>query len=218
MKVCVLGSNGFLGKNILDGTAWTGLSRKDLNLIDQKAVRDYFSRNEYDVVVHCAAVGGSRNRPDDSDVMYQNIIMFENVVCAFKGKIIYFSSGASLRGNPPVDPYGLSKWIIDKRIENISNVYSLRIWGCYGPHELSSRFSYICKVNKHVVIDKDRYFDFIDVSDVCDIVGDYIIGKRVEKFCNLVYQEKLLLSQWAKRFGATHEIKDTSSLGEPYHA
>lgn len=218
MKVCVLGSNGFLGKNILDGTAWTGLNHKDLNLTDQKAVRDYFSRNEYDVVVHCAAVGGSRNRPDDSDVMYQNIIMFENVVCAFKGKIIYFSSGASLRGNPPVDPYGLSKWIIDKRIENISNVYSLRIWGCYGPHELSSRFSYICKVNKHVVIDKDRYFDFIDVRDVCDIVGDYIIGKRVEKFCNLVYQEKLLLSQWAKRFGATHEIKDTSSLGEPYHA
>jgi hypothetical protein len=37
--------------------------------------------------------------------------MFENVSRVFKGKLIYFSSGAALRGDPPTDPYGLSKWI-----------------------------------------------------------------------------------------------------------
>ena len=143
--------------------------------------------------------------------------MFENVVRVFKGKLIYFSSGAALRGNPPTDPYGLSKWIIDRRIDTIPNTHSLRIWGCYGPGELSTRFSAICKREGHVVIDRDKYFDFIDIEDVMKIIHEYVTSKWVmPKVCNLVYPEKLLLSQWAEKFGATWEVKDTSVLSESY--
>ena len=142
--------------------------------------------------------------------------MFENVSRFFHGKIIYFSSGAALRGNPPSDPYGLSKWIIDKRILQLENVYSLRIWGCYGPGELSTRFSAICKDKGHVVIDKDRYFDFVDVNDVVKVVYEYTIGHRTSKVCNLVYRERLKLSEWAKKFGATYDILDKTELGESY--
>jgi len=182
------------------------------------AVEEYFNTHDYDVVIHCSVIGGSRLKSDDYDVTHKNILMFENVVRVFKGKLIYFSSGAALRGNPPIDPYGLSKWIIDRRIETIDNAYSLRIWGCYGPGELSSRFSAICKDKGHVVIDKDRYFDFIDIKDVIKVVGDYVDGNTYDKEYNLVYPEKLLLSQWAERFGASWEIKDKSGLGEGYHA
>lgn len=216
MKVCVLGSNGFIGKNLLRDMDWVGVTRNELDLTDQKAVETYFKIHKYDVVIHCAVVGGSRLKPDDGDVAYKNILMFENVVRVFKGKLIYFSSGAALRGNPPTDPYGLSKWIIDKRIETIPNAYSLRIWGCYGPGELPSRFSAVCKREGHVVIEQDRYFDFIDIEDVRKIVGEYVRDERSEKEYNLVYQEKLLLSQWAEKFGASWEIKDKSELGEPY--
>ena len=142
--------------------------------------------------------------------------MFENVANVFRGKLIYFSSGAALRGNPPSDPYGLSKWIIDKRILQLENVYSLRIWGCYGPGELSTRFSAICKDKGHVVIDKDRYFDFVDVNDVVKVVYEYTIGYRTAKVCNLVYKERLKLSDWAKKFGATYDIVDKTELGESY--
>ena len=216
MKVCVLGSNGFVGSNLLKDTNWNGVTRRELDLTDQHAVEKYFNEHKYDVVIHCAVVGGSRLKPDDGDVAYKNILMFENVVRVFKGKLIYFSSGAALRGNPPTDPYGLSKWIIDKRIETIPNAYSLRIWGCYGPGELPSRFSAVCKREGHVVIDQDRYFDFIDIEDVRKIVGEYVNGNKIKKECNLVYTEKLLLSQWAEKFGASWEIKDKSELGEPY--
>jgi nucleoside-diphosphate-sugar epimerase len=142
--------------------------------------------------------------------------MFENVARVFKGKLLYFSSGAALAGEPPTDPYGLSKWIIDRRIETIPQAHSLRIWGCYGPGELPTRFSAVCKREGHVVIDRDRYFDFIDVEDVRKIVGEYVRGERVDKDYNLVYPDKLLLSQWAERFGATWEIKDPSSLRGSY--
>jgi len=217
MRVCVLGAAGFIGKNLLRDTDWVGVTRQELDLTDPEAVKEYFRKHEYDVVIHCAVIGGSRLRPDDGEVFYKNLLMFENVVVAFKGKIIYFSSGAALRGNPPSDPYGMSKWLIDRRIETLPNAYSLRIWGCYGPGEPSTRFSAVCKKEGHVVINQDKYFDFIDVEDVRKIVQEYVSCKwEMPKVCNLVYPEKLLLSQWAEKFGATWEIEDTSELGESY--
>src|SRR5210317_1574647 len=216
-KVCVLGAGGFVGKNLLRDTNWVGLTRHDVDLTDQKAVEKYFSEHEYDVVIHCAVIGGSRLKQDDGDVTHKNILMFENVVRVFKGKLLYFSSGAALRGTPPTDPYGLSKWIIDRRIETIKNAYTLRIWGCYGPGELPTRFSAVCKRDRNVVIDQDRYFYFNDIEDIRKIVHEYVSCKwEMPKVCNLVYPEKLLLSQWAEKFGATWEVKDPSSLGESY--
>lgn len=213
MKVCILGSSGFIGKNLWQGTNWIGLTRKDLNLLDQKAVEEHFLNTHYDVVVHCAASIDQVSR----DSTYKNIIMLENVVRVFKGKLIYFSSGAALRGKPPTDPYGLSKWIIEKRIKNIPNAYCLRIWGCYGPGELPSRFSAKCKRDGHVVIPKDRFFDFVSIKTVREIVHEYVTSKKkLVKYCDLVYPKKMLLSEWAEFFGATCEIQDTSELGEAY--
>ena len=217
MRVCVLGVGGFVGKNLIRDTDWVGVTRQDLDLTNQLEVEEYFKTHEYDAVIHCAVVGGSRLKPDDGEVLYKNLLMFENVARVFNGKLIYFSSGAALRGDPPTDPYGLSKWLIDRRIDAIPNAYSLRIWGCYGPGELPTRFSAVCKRQGHVVIERDRYFDFIDIEDVKDIVRQYLFSKRMmPKCCDLVYPEKKLLSQWAKVFGASWEIKDISELGESY--
>ena len=215
-KVCVLGANGFIGKNLVIYLDWVGVTRLELDLTDQRAVEEYFKAHTYDVVIHCAVMGGSRLKVDDGEVIYKNLLMFENVVRVFKGKLIYFSSGAALRGNPPIDPYGLSKWLIDRRIETIPNAYSLRIWGCYGPGELPTRFSAVCKRDGHVIIERDRYFDFIDVEDVKKVVLEYVKGRRNDKQYNLVYPEKLLLSEWAQKFGATYQIRDISKLDEPY--
>lgn len=215
-RVCVLGAGGFVGKNLLRGTDWVGVTRRDLDLTDQRAVEKYFDTHTYDVVIHCAVMGGSRLAADDGWVTHKNLLMFENVVRVFKGKLLYFSSGAALRGTPPTDPYGLSKWLIDRRIETIPGAHSLRIWGCYGPGELPTRFSAVCKRDGHVVIDRDRYFDFIDIEDVRKIVTEYVRSERSEKEYDLVYPNKLLLSQWAEKFGATWEVKDSTNLGESY--
>ena len=255
MRVCVLGVGGFVGKNLIRDTDWVGVTRQDLDLTNQLEVEEYFKTHRYDVVIHCAVIGGSRLKPDGSEVLYKNLLMFENVARVFNGKLIYFSSGAALRGDPPTDPYGLSKWLIDKRIDTIPNAYSLRIWGCYGPGELPTRFSAVCKREGHVIIDRDRYFDFINIEDVKDIVKQYVFvsyysdfgpsllwysypppccapaaggssdteikqyvfAKRLmPKYCDLVYPEKKLLSQWAGVFGASWEITDISGLGESY--
>ena len=125
MKVCVLGAGGFIGKNLIRNTDWVGVTRHDLDLLNQDEVEEYFKVHNYDVVIHCAASIDQLN----VETTYKNILMFENVVRGFKGKILYFSSGAALRGNPPTDPYGLSKWLVDKRVETIPCVQTR--WSCY---------------------------------------------------------------------------------------
>mgnify|MGYP001032224843 FL=1 len=212
MKVVVTGSRGFIGKNLIKGMSWVGVTRQVLDLIDQDAVERYFKTHKYDVVIHCAA---SIDQSNESTT-YKNVMMFENVTRVFKGRLIYFSSGAALRGDPPRDPYGLSKWVIDKRIQTIDNAYSLRIWGCYGPGELPGRFSAVCKEKGHVLIEKDRYFDFVDIEYVRKIVFDYVHGYLTDKEYNIAHPEKRLLSEWASIFGATHEIIDNSGLDNPY--
>jgi nucleoside-diphosphate-sugar epimerase len=204
MKVCVIGAGGFIGQNLIKDTDWIPLTRKDVDIMN---VCDF---SEYDVVIHCAASIDRQN----PKTCYENILMFENVLKTSK-KLIYFSSGAALLGDPPQEPYGLSKWIIDKRIETLPNVYSLRIWGCYGPGELPTRFSAVCREKGHVVIQKDRYFDFINVMDVKKVVKDYVDGKETKKFYNLVYDKKMKLSEWAGFFGATYELVD-EGLDSPY--
>lgn len=215
-EVCVLGASGFLGQHLVEGTGWKSVTRSDLDLLDQQAVEAFFLRNRYDTVIHCAVLGGSRLRADEESVTHRNILMFENVVRVFSGTLIYFSSGAALQGTPPTAPYGLSKWIIDRRIETLQAAHSIRIWGCYGRGELSTRFSAICQREGHVMIDQDRYFDFVAVEDVKAVVNDFVLGRRTEKFFNAVYEKKRLLSEWAEFFGATSTIRDTGSLGEPY--
>ena len=215
-RVCVLGAGGFIAKNLLEGTDWVGLTHAELDLLDQHAVQSYFNKYQYDAVIHCAVQGGSRLEQDDGTVTHNNILMFENVVRVFKGLLLYFSSGAALTGDPPTRPYALSKWIIDKRIATMERAYSLRIWGCYGPGELSTRFSAICRTKGHVVIEQDRYFDYVSVADVKSVVIQYIHGDIQEKYYNFGCSEKRLLSQWAEYFGATWEVRNTSELEEPY--
>jgi nucleoside-diphosphate-sugar epimerase len=211
MKVCVLGANGFIGKNLVQDSTWVGISRKELDLMDQDAVHTFFNKHTFDVVVHCAA---SIDQVSVSTT-HTNILMFENVVRAFKGKLLYFSSGAALRGDPPTDPYGLSKWIIDRRIETIPNAHCLRVWGCYGPGELSSRFSAICKERGHIVIKRDKYFDFVDVMKIKEVVVRYVNCELDDKEINLVDPHTRRLSQWAEFFGATCDIEE-DGLDEPY--
>lgn len=200
-------------------TTWEGISREELDLLRGDQVDEFFGTHTYDVVIHCCVRGGSRLQKDGGDVTHDNILMFENVV-RHLGKsfprLLYFSSGAALRGEPPTDPYGLSKWVIDKRIQHLPGAHSLRIWGCYGPDEPVTRFSSVCVREGHVVIPQDRYFDFIDVCDVKRVVHEYVEGSRDDKECNLVYPEKMLLSQWATWFGATFEITQPHTMGENY--
>jgi nucleoside-diphosphate-sugar epimerase len=75
------------------------ISSAELDLLDASAVTDFFaSHPNFDVIVHCCAVGGSRLLDDDESVFFKNVRMVDNVLACRDSfaKFVYFSSGAAI--------------------------------------------------------------------------------------------------------------------------
>jgi len=189
---CILGADGFIGRNLVKDLGGVGYGRKDLNLLDSRAVDEFFNSRSFDVVIHCAVIGGSRLKEDDADVFLKNIKMFENVA-RHSGKFkrfVWFSSGASFLDSP----YGFSKYICEKLAIQIPNCQVFRIYGCYGKDELPTRFISSC-LRGPVHVD-DRYFDFFWVGDISKVIKNFTICDS--KIRDLVYKNKFKLSDVAR--------------------
>ena len=97
MRILVTGANGFVGRNLaaaLTEHEVTKLTRQIVDLTNRKAVDEYFKDKSFDVVLHCAMVGGRRYLSDGSEVLYKNLAMFYNLLAHQDkfGKIINFGS------------------------------------------------------------------------------------------------------------------------------
>jgi nucleoside-diphosphate-sugar epimerase len=225
--ICILGARGYVGRNLAEsfGSRAVALTRHDLNLMDQKAVDVFFANKTFKAVFHCAVRGGSRLVQDGADIAYENLMMFETVTkhAAKFEKFVYFSSGARFDRltadmlSIPMDYYGFSKFMVEKRAESVQNLLILRIYGCFGVGELSSRFLTTCLRDQRASIVQDRYFDYFWIEDVCRVAGHYVAAplESLPKVVNLVYREKLKLSALAEMAGASYEIQNTEE-GLPY--
>ena len=130
MKILITGANGFIGRNLATSLESehevTKLTHQMVDLADREAVNEFFKGKSFDVVLHCAMVGGRRYITDGPEVLYKNLAMFYNLLAHQDrfGKLINFGSGAELdRHNNinkdsyfkdayPLDHYGMAKNII----------------------------------------------------------------------------------------------------------
>lgn len=195
MKPCVLGSNGFIGRNLVRDLGATAISHQDLDLTDRAAVDSFFENNNFDLVIHCAAVGGSRLAKDDEKVFKNNVLMFENVArhaAKFK-RLVWFSSGAALCA--PETPYGRAKQECEILSRAVPNCQVFRIYGCYGPDEPSTRFISSC-LSGQVKIHENKYFDFFWVGDIHKVVTNFT--KCDGQVRDLVYETKRTLAEVAR--------------------
>ena len=230
MKILITGGNGFIAKEIYDNLNSIYMiynpSRQDLDLLNKINIKKYFEKDIfYDVVIHTAIKGGSRLNNDESDVFYDNIKMFYNLI-EYKNKfnkLINFSSGASLDRNTdineykdifsanPDDYYGLSKNIIDRLIFDMDNYYNIRIFNLFSENEKESRFIKKCKesvkLNKDIIINNDRYFDFFNSNDLIKVIVYYIENKNLIKDIDLCYKKKYKLSDIAKIINKNNKVK-----------
>jgi nucleoside-diphosphate-sugar epimerase len=186
--MCILGSGGFIGSHVSKKFPNAHkVTSSELDLTNPFAVRAFFSRNQFKIIIHCAAVGGSRLCPDKDGTFEQNILMFSNVMRFAKFEhMIWFSSGAADKANTP---YGAAKKVVESMAQKDPRVYILKIWGCFGPGEPPQRLLATGIREGHVRIPKDRVFSFIHVDDVTDVIEAIIeSGFNLEpKFMNMVY-------------------------------
>ena len=81
MKILVTGANGFIGKNLAKALEFeyevVRLTKDIVDLTDRESVDSFFKDKYFDIVLHCAMVGGRRNIKDGPEVLYNNLAMFD---------------------------------------------------------------------------------------------------------------------------------------------
>ena len=224
MNILITGGNGNISKMIYKNLSSefniTCITRNDFDLIDYASVEKYLIDKKFDVLIHTAITGGRRTKEENGDVVYKNLLMFENII-AFADRfklIINFDSGAIYDRNTdiycrkedelytiPSDYYGFSKYLIYKRSLQYKNIVNFRIFNIFHVNEETNRFMKSCflakKNNTVVTIFQDKYFDFMYEDDFIKIIKYYIdnwcLDSHLPKTFNLSYTDKYKLSDIA---------------------
>ncbi len=202
-KLLVLGSNGFIGRNLkeyftrLDIFELLHPSHQELDLLNEEAVKRYLSKFQPDVIVNAAVCRNPRYFQNqyavselEQDIrMYYILEKYHNLY----GKMLYFGSGAEYDkrsdiclvnendycNEVPVNEYGLAKYVIGKSIESSKNIYNLRIFGLFGKYE-NWKTTFIsgacCKALKGIpiTIRQNVVFDYLFIDDFCPITQWFI--------------------------------------------
>jgi len=223
-KILITGGNGNLAtmiKNELSSVYnITAITRNDVDLHDYNQIEHYMKERVFDILIHTAVCGGRRTKIENSDIVYYNLVMFENLM-KFKDKfkmIINMDSGAIYDRSTniynrseedlctvPTDFYGFSKYIIYQRSLSITHLFHLRIFNIFHSREEPDRFIKSCfiaqKNNTSITIFEDKYFDFVHEDDFITIVEAYLLSldrmDTLPKVINIGYTKKYKLSDIA---------------------
>lgn len=217
MKILLTGSGGFIGKNLKsyfqDKYELLTPRSFELDLTSESAVKDYFSKNDIDFVVHCGSTGGARGIADRDSTVEDNLAMVDNILKYKKDgvRVILFGSGAmydksralhkvpesSIGDVLPQDLYGKSKMMIAQKIKDRDDVLCLNIFACYGYGEKENRFpSYAINCvlnNKPIEINQNVVFDYLFVEDMQRIIEYFIENKPSDNIINITPTDSISL-------------------------
>jgi len=249
LRFLITGGSGFLATELTaflknDDHILYITDRKTMDVSNPIQVDKFFSNSEVDIVLHTAGMGGNRFRSDVIGDLFDNLMMFNNLVKhrdKFK-LMINFGSGAEFdRSNKilnadeeaifncyPKDYYGLSKNLITRKIiEMNANIINLRIFGCFGEREKETRLFKSTinnfKLKKAAIIHQNKLMDYFYVGDLYRVVS--YCSKNYNslpfKDLNLCYKEKKTLEETVfliKRLtnSSSDVIIDNKGMGIPY--
>lgn len=224
VTLLITGGSGFIGRNLKEyyenkhNVLTPG--HRELDLLDEDKVADYFSDNDIDIVIHCATKPGHRNANDPTGLVYANCRMFFNLLRneqKYK-KMIFISSGGvyDMRHyspkmaeeyfdrHVPSDDHGFSKYISAKYIEKTKNVTELRVFGVFGKYEdYAIRFisNAICKTlfDLPITIKQNRRFDYLYIDDLPQVIDYFIRNEAAHRAYNLTPDKSIELYSLAEK-------------------
>jgi len=238
MRIMITGSNGFIGSQVSAylkeyGHRVFDCNRSILDLMDASAVHTFFNSNFFDVVIHCALIGREEIYTENESIVKDNTRIWDNLVNnrhRFR-KLINFGSGHEFDINIDINfaeeldifsvepslPYGKVKNMIARDLVQYEEFYNLRIFGIFHYSEGPKRFfKKIANSSKREFqIEQDKYVDYINLEDIFPMIDIIINGEAKHRDINLVYQDKLLLSEMAYMFNNITMSNATIIVNEP---
>jgi len=216
MNILITGGDGFVASNLYRHLkplhTVTLISRKDFVLTVSSEVNAFFENKFFDIVFHCAVVGGSRLKSDSYHEMDSNLKMYYNLhqlKNRYFKKFITFGSGAELYSSHT--PYGLSKQVIAKSITETENFYNLIIFALFNHSEWDTRFIK-ANINRYLdkaplVIHQDKFMDFFYMEDFMKVIDYFIKNENCPKSVNFSYAQQYKLSDIANIINNLSEDK-----------
>ena len=236
MNILIIGKNGFIASSLSnlfskDNYNVTQTSSSELDFMNENQVDNFVnSISNFDYLIFTPVYGGRRTKEESEEIIEKNKIMYHNLL-KHKNKfklVFYFGSGAAFNRNTNIynydndklgesipnletDYYGYSKYYIENDIRNHKNIINLRIFNCFGINEAEDRMikgNILNYINgQDMTIHQDKYFDFIYIDDLYQIILSFIKGEQHNKEINCVYSEKLKLSDVAEIINNLDEKK-----------
>jgi nucleoside-diphosphate-sugar epimerase len=227
MKIAVTGSRGMIGKAICYYLRELGhhvfeIHRDVLDLTDTVAVDHLFAGQTFDAVIHSALYGREKIYSMDQDVYDVNMLIFNNLYQnrhRFK-KFINLGTGNEYDTNRNIDnayeddidyvepehQYGKVKNHISKICNKTENFTTLRLFGVMSYTEDSNRFFKRLHESTQFTITADRRFDYINLEDIPPVIELVLNGEVKHNQMNVVYPEKMRLSELARMFCAIQNL------------
>ncbi len=197
----VSGAKGQLGSDLCDllqkkNIPHTGIDIDDLDITDEKAVEDFFSKNEVSCFIHCAAYTAVDKAESEEELcMAVNYKGTENIAeqCGkYNTKMLYISTDYVFGGNGsnphetdgpknPLSVYGKSKYLGEKAVtEHCNKHFIIRTSWVFG------------EKNTNFIATMLRLSETRDeVSVVSDQIGSPTYSKDLAKLiCDIAQSEK----------------------------
>lgn len=193
-----------------------GLCRDVLDIADAKAVDDFFHLNHPDVIIHGALYGRESVRDNQIDMYQVNMQMFQNLYRNRHRfhKLINLGSGTEYDTSRDIDLvtedqiylvepenyYDRVKNHISRICCDTENFCTLRMFGVMSHTESDKRFFRHLLESDRFFIKYDRFFDFVNLQDLMPVIDAVLTGQITDPHVNVVYKNKLKLSELAKMF------------------
>jgi GDP-L-fucose synthase len=230
IKVLIVGADGFIGsaatKNLSNYyTCIPVYKSHQIDFTNYNHVKKLLESTQPDVVLNCLAYSSKHCKDNPGDEVGKNLSMFYNFYSNKNlfNQYINIGTGAEFDRSTnidcalesdifnvlPNDAYGFNKNIVSRLIADTSDkFFTLRIFGCFGPNEWQTRLLKRFLASSSFTLDNDRYFDYVSIEDFLLVVKHAIDNRIINFDCNVVYNDKLLLSQFLREFCNVHNIEN----------